>query len=141
MLAAFTIALMATGQAVATQIRCDREEEMVHRGQQYVRAIRRYYRKFGRYPSKIEDLEFANNIRFLRKRYKDPMVANGEWKVLHYGEAKNPPRGLFGQPIGIVGGLGGSTPGTSTVGGTPANGLGGMAPAAGTTGGMSPGGV
>jgi type II secretory pathway pseudopilin PulG len=126
MLAAFTIALMATGQAVATQIRRDREEEMVHRGQQYVRAIRRYYRKFGRYPSKIEDLEFANNIRFLRKRYKDPMVANGEWKVLHYGEAKNPPRGLFGQPIGVGAGLGGSTPGVNTVGGTPAGALGTM---------------
>jgi type II secretory pathway pseudopilin PulG len=126
MLAVFTIALMATGKAVATQIQRDREEEMVHRGQQYVRAIRRYYRKFGRYPSKIEDLESANNIRFLRKRYKDPMVPNGEWKVLHYGEAKNPPRGLFGQPIGVGTGLGGSTPGTNTVGGTPAGALGTM---------------
>jgi type II secretory pathway pseudopilin PulG len=138
MLAAFTIALMATGQAVATQIKRDREEEMVHRGQQYVRAIRRYYRKFGRYPSKIEDLESANNIRFLRRRYKDPMVPNGEWKVLHYGEAKNPPRGLFGQPIGVGTGLGGSTPGVNTVGGTPSNGLGG-APA-GSISGMSSGG-
>ncbi|MFL6301204.1 MAG: hypothetical protein ACJ71N_11430 [Terriglobales bacterium] len=126
MLAAFTIALMATGQAIATQIRHDREDEMVHRGQQYVRAIRRYYRKFGRYPSKIEDLETSNNIRFLRKRYKDPMVPNGEWKVLHYGEAKNPPRGLFGQPIGVGTGIGGSTPGTNTVGGTPAGALGTM---------------
>src|SRR5438270_1377026 len=126
LLAAFTIALMATGQAVATQIRRDREDEMVHRGQQYVRAIRRYYRKFGRYPSKIEDLESANNMRFLRKRYKDPMVANGEWKVLHYGEAKNPPRGLFGQPIGVGAGLGASTPGVNTVGGTPAGALGTM---------------
>src|SRR3954466_5984712 len=141
MLAAFTIALMVASQSVTTQIRRDREQEMVHRGQQYVRAIRRYYRKFGRYPSKIEDLETSNNIRFLRKRYKDPMVPNGEWKVLHYGKAKNPPRGLFGQPIGVGTGIGGSTPGTNTVGGTPANGLGGMAPAAGTTGGMSPGGV
>jgi type II secretory pathway pseudopilin PulG len=131
MLAALTIALMATGQAVATQIKRDREEEMVHRGQQYVKAIRRYYRKFGRYPSKIEDLESANNIRFLRRRYKDPMVPNGEWKVLHYGEAKNPPRGLFGQPIGVGTGLGGSTPGVNTVGGQPAGGLGGS-PAGGT---------
>src|SRR3954471_15887944 len=141
MLAVLTISLLAASQAIATQIKRDREEEMVHRGQQYVRAIRRYYRKFGRYPAKIEDLEVSNNIRFLRRRYKDPMVPNGEWKVLHYGEAKNPPRGLFGQPIGIGGGLGGSTPGTNTVGGTPSNGLGGMAPAAGSTGGMSSGGV
>ncbi len=68
------------------------------------------------------------------------MVPNGEWKVLHYGEAKNPPLGLFGKPIGIGGGLGGTTPGTNTVGGTPSNGLGGMSPA-GSVGGMSPGGV
>src|SRR3954466_6145901 len=141
MLAVLTISLLAASQSIATQIKRDREEEMVHRGQQYVRAIRRYYRKFGRYPAKIEDLEVSNNIRFLRRRYKDPMVPNGEWKVLHYGEAKNPPRGLFGQPIGIGGGLGGTTPGTNTVGGTPSNGLGGMSPAAGSTGGMSPGGV
>jgi hypothetical protein len=116
MLAAFTIALMVASQSVTTQIRRDREQEMVHRGQQYVRAIRRYYRKFGRYPSKIEDLETSNNIRFLRRRYKDPMVPNGEWKVLHYGEAKNPPLGLFGQPIGVGAGIGGSTPGVNTVG-------------------------
>jgi len=140
MLAVLTISLLAASQAIATQIKRDREEEMVHRGQQYVRAIRRYYRKFGRYPAKIEDLEVSNNIRFLRRRYKDPMVPNGEWKVLHYGEAKNPPLGLFGKPIGIGGGLGGTTPGTNTVGGTPSNGLGGMSPA-GSTGGMSPGGV
>lgn len=126
MLAAFTIALMVASQSVTTQIRRDREQEMVHRGQQYVRAIRRYYRKFGRYPSKIEDLETSNNIRFLRRRYKDPMVPNGEWKILHYGEAKNPPLGLFGQPIGVGTGLGGSTPGTNTVGGTPAGTLGTM---------------
>src|ERR1035437_8347443 len=49
----------------------DREQEMIHRGVQYSRAIRNYYKKFGRYPTKIEDLESANNQRFLRKRYKD----------------------------------------------------------------------
>jgi type II secretory pathway pseudopilin PulG len=128
LLAVLTISLLAATQSVVTQIRRDREQEMVHRGQQYVRAIRRYYRKFGRYPAKIEDLESANNIRFLRRRYKDPMTPSGEWKVLHYGEAKNPPLGLFGKPITVATGLGGSTPGTNTVGGTPAGGLGGMSP-------------
>jgi len=139
MLAAFTIALMVASQSVTTQIRRDREQEMVHRGQQYVRAIRRYYRKCGRYPSKIEDLETSNNIRFLRRRYKDPMVPNGEWKVLHYGEAKNPPLGLFGQPLGVGAGIGGSTPGVNTVGGAPGGSLG--TPIAGSATGMSGGGV
>jgi type II secretory pathway pseudopilin PulG len=137
LLAVLTITLLAASQSVVTQIRRDREQEMVHRGQQYVRAIRRYYRKFGRFPAKIEDLETANNIRFLRRRYKDPMTPSGEWKVLHYGEAKNPPLGLFGKPITVATGLGGSTPGTNTVGGTPA---GGLSTPAGGLGGMSPGG-
>jgi type II secretory pathway pseudopilin PulG len=138
LLAVLTISLLAASQSVVTQIRRDREQEMVHRGQQYVRAIRRYYRKFGRYPAKIEDLEVSNNIRFLRRRYKDPMNPSGEWKILHYGEAKNPPLGLFGKPITAGTGLGGTSPGTNTVGGTPAGGLGGMSP--GGLGGMSPGG-
>ena len=69
----------------------DQEEEMRHRGTQYMRAIRAYYKKLGRYPSKIEDLESSNNIRFLRKRYKDPLMPakDGEaqdFKFLHYGD-------------------------------------------------------
>ena len=51
-----------------------REVEAVHRGNQYVRAIRLYYRKFGHYPGSIEQLEKTNNIRFLRQRYVDPMT-------------------------------------------------------------------
>ena len=59
--------------SITFDIKRDREEEMIHRGVQYSRAIRAYYKKFGRYPTKIEDLENTNNLRFLRKRYKDPM--------------------------------------------------------------------
>jgi type II secretory pathway pseudopilin PulG len=139
MLVVLTISLLAASQSAVTEIRRDREEEMVHRGQQYVRAIRRYYRKFGRYPAKIEDLESANNMRFLRRRYKDPMNPQGEWKVLHYGEAKNAPLGLFGKPIGVTTGIGGSTPGVNTVGGAPAGAIGGIP--AGTLGTMSTPGV
>ncbi len=46
---------------------------MIHRGVQYSRAIRTYYKKFGRYPTKLEDLDNTNNMRYLRKHYKDPM--------------------------------------------------------------------
>jgi len=59
--------------SIAFDIKRDREEELIHRGVQYSRAIRAYYKKFGRYPTKIEDLENTSNLRFLRKRYKDPM--------------------------------------------------------------------
>src|ERR1700681_931445 len=73
--------------SITFNIKRDREEEMIHRGVQYSRAIRAYYKKFGRYPTNIEDLESANNLRFLRKRYKDPITGQ-DFKLLHYGEAK-----------------------------------------------------
>ena len=73
--------------SVTFDIKRDREEEMIHRGVQYSRAIRAYYKKFGRYPAKLEDLENTNQLRFLRKRYKDPLTGK-DFKLLHYGEAK-----------------------------------------------------
>jgi type II secretory pathway pseudopilin PulG len=69
------------------QIEHDREEELIHRGVQYSRAIRAYYKKFGRYPTRLEDLENTNNLRFLRKRYKDP-ITRQDFKLLHFGEVK-----------------------------------------------------
>jgi len=63
----------------------DREEELVHRGVEYERAVRKYYRKFGAYPPSLEMLESGNHMRFLRKRYKDPI--NGQdFKTLSYAD-------------------------------------------------------
>lgn len=59
----------------------DREEELVHRGVEYERAVRKYYRKFGSYPANLELLESANHMRFLRRRYKDPITGK-DFKVL-----------------------------------------------------------
>jgi type II secretory pathway pseudopilin PulG len=73
--------------AIKFEITRDREEEMIHRGVQYSRAIRTYYKKFGRYPARLEDLDNTNNLRFLRKHYKDP-VTGKDFKLLHYGEVK-----------------------------------------------------
>src|ERR1700726_1755970 len=93
--------------SITFNIKRDREEEMIHRGVQYSRAIRAYYKKFGRYPTKIEDLESANNLRFLRKRYKDP-VTGQDFKLLHFGEVK----------LTLSGGIGGgSIPGATPVSG------------------------
>ena len=78
--------------SIAFDIKRDREEEMIHRGVQYSRAIRAYYKKFGRYPMKLEDLENTNNLRFLRKRYKDPLNCKkskcADFKLLHFGEVQ-----------------------------------------------------
>ena len=85
--ALLAIAAGALAPTIAFQVRRDREEEMIHRGVQYSRAIRRYVKKTGRYPSRLEELENTNNIRFLRKRYKDPLT-NKDFKVLHVGEVQ-----------------------------------------------------
>jgi type II secretory pathway pseudopilin PulG len=98
-----TMALMAIFAGVIVSsitfdIKRDREEEMIHRGVQYSRAIRAYYKKFSRYPAKIEDLENTNQMRFLRKRYKDPLTGK-DFKLLHYGEAKMSMNALGGAGI------------------------------------------
>src|SRR5579864_122657 len=92
--------------SIKFDIKRDREAEMIHRGVQYSRAIRAYYKKFGRYPATIENLENTNQMRFLRKRYKDPLT--GEvLELLHFGEAK----------MGLVGRVGGGIiAGASTIG-------------------------
>lgn len=71
--ALIAIAALAVLPALEQQIQRDREDELRNRGTQYMRAIQRYYRFFGRYPTRVEDLESSNNKRFIRKRYKDPM--------------------------------------------------------------------
>ena len=71
--ALLSIGFMAAVRKLDFQMKRDREEEMIHRGVQYSRAIKHFYKKFGRYPTRVEDLESTNNLRFLRKRYKDPM--------------------------------------------------------------------
>ncbi len=87
MTVALVIAAAAVLPAISFEIRRDREEELIHRGVQYSRAIRTYYKKFGRYPTRIEELESTNNLRFLRKRYKDPITGQ-DFKLLHFGEVK-----------------------------------------------------
>ena len=89
--AVLAISLATILPSIKQEIIRDQEEEMIHRGAQYTRAIRLYYKKNGRYPAKVEDLESANNIRYLRKRYKDPTVkgeepGGGEFKILRLGD-------------------------------------------------------
>jgi type II secretory pathway pseudopilin PulG len=82
------IALAAAAPKIATEIQRDREAELYHRGLQYTRAIRLYYKQFGKYPSNISQLEKTNGIRFLRKQYRDPITRGGQWRIIHLGEAR-----------------------------------------------------
>ncbi len=97
------IALTAAAPRLAQQIQRDREIEMIHRGEQYARGIQRYYKKFNRYPGRIEDLENTNTIKFIRKRYKDP-ITGGPWRLVRFGEIQLlSPAGGIGTPAAGVG--------------------------------------
>jgi type II secretory pathway pseudopilin PulG len=82
MVAVMSIVAATAASTIAFTIRRDREEEMIHRGAEYSRAIRRFTKKMGRYPLSISDLENTNGLRFLRKRYKDPITGK-DFKLLH----------------------------------------------------------
>jgi type II secretory pathway pseudopilin PulG len=107
-----TLALMAGAPSIARQIKRDRELEAIHRGQQYSRAIRHFYKKFGRYPLRLKELEDTNHLRFLRREYKDPLTADGKWRLLHAGEVQYTPTGLFGHSLAAT------TPGINGANGT-----------------------
>jgi hypothetical protein len=84
------IATMAVAPNILNQSRRERETEMVWRGRQYVRAIKMYYRKSGKFPTSMEDLTKPKigNIRFMRQAYKDPMNGkDGEWRLIYVGPA------------------------------------------------------
>jgi hypothetical protein len=99
----------------------EKEKEMIWRGNQYVRAIKLYYRKTVRYPQSLEDLTKPKlgQLRFLRKAYADPMNPDGSWRLIYVGPAgqligslkpaaQNPlfPGGQSGQNSGLGQSLG-----------------------------------
>lgn len=111
------VALLAIGslawiQKVEFEIKRDREEELIHRGVQYSRALRHYVKKFGHYPARIEDLESTNNVHYLRKRYKDPITGK-DFKFLRMNDIQtsfNP---------GAASGIAPGNPGSPIQGGAP----------------------
>lgn len=122
LIVAIFLILLALGVAaprVAHELRREREVETVHRGDQYVRAIQLYYRKTGQYPGSIDQLEKTNNVRFLRKKYLDPMTGKDDWRIIHVGEQKTTVKGFFGKPLGGI-----ASPGLGSVAGMASTGSG-----------------
>ncbi|MBC7928803.1 MAG: hypothetical protein H7039_24430, partial [Bryobacteraceae bacterium] len=64
-----------------------KEELLVDHAAQYNRAIQLYVAKFQRYPQNLDDLEKTNNIRFLRRRFKDPFTGKDDWRQIHVDDA------------------------------------------------------
>jgi hypothetical protein len=84
------LATMVAAPSVRTERKREQEEEMIWRGKQYVRAIKLYYRKNGRFPTSLDDLTKpkTGSLRFLRQAYKDPMnKADGSWRLIYVGPA------------------------------------------------------
>jgi type II secretory pathway pseudopilin PulG len=84
------LAIMSIMLSVAMPVwhqtaRREKEEELIFRGTQYARAVGLYQRKFaGGYPPSVD---FLVQQKFLRKKYKDPMVPGGEFQVIPAGAA------------------------------------------------------
>lgn len=87
------IAAAAIAPSIAFQIKRDREEEFIHRGVQYSRAIRLYAKKNGRFPLHIEELSDANGQKFIRKLYKDPITGR-DFKLLHTADIMSATAGV-----------------------------------------------
>ena len=78
----------AIAPAIAFEIKRDHEEELIHRGAAYSRAIRRYAKSNGRFPLDLEDLNGKNGIRYIRKLYKDPMTGQ-DFRLLYTRDILN----------------------------------------------------
>jgi hypothetical protein len=70
---------------VAFEAQRDKEELLQNRGHEYIRAITLFVHKFNRFPATMDELENTNNLRFLRRRYVDPMTGKADWRLLHAG--------------------------------------------------------
>jgi type II secretory pathway pseudopilin PulG len=118
MMALMVVAATVAAPRYVQQIKRDREEEMIHRGVQYARAIKKFYKKNGRYPASLDDLD-KGQIKFLRQRYKDPLAKDGKWKLLNYGDIQMLLNTAApGTPAASMGTLGGAA-GAGGVGSSP----------------------
>jgi type II secretory pathway pseudopilin PulG len=109
--AVFTSVLLVTLTATVINwqkaIQREREEELIFRGRQFMRAIELWHRKFpGTFPTPIDALLNTNNTRFLRKKWKDPITNAFDWRIIKMG------------PDGTIQGLS-LSPGASPLGPSP----------------------
>jgi len=123
------IVLSVAAAKVAFSLRREREQESARRAKQYVRAIQVYYKKFGRYPGSIEQLENSNGVRYLRKQYVDPLTGKANYRLIAVGQNKTTVTGFFGEPL-----TGLATGGLGAAAGMQSNGIGDAAQSSGAPG-------
>ncbi len=79
MMIMLTVAMPVWHQAMQRE----KEEELIFRGTQYARAVGLFQRRFANaYPPSVDILV---QQKFLRKKYKDPMVPDGEFQLIPAG--------------------------------------------------------
>jgi type II secretory pathway pseudopilin PulG len=84
--------LMATAMPVWRQaVKREKEEELIFRGRQYARAIGLFQRKYAN--ASPPSVDALIQQRFLRRKYRDPMVPDGEFQVLYQASARVPGAG------------------------------------------------
>ena len=97
-----SILIAAVLPLASAQAQREREAELIFRGLQYAEGIRVFRRRFGRYPTTLQELA-ETKPRSVRRLWKDPMTKDGEWGIIS----------LQGTPIAGAGGAA-PTPGPFT---------------------------
>ncbi len=84
MAAVVAISLYSEIPRVAFQSQRHKEQLLMERGQQYIRAIQ-VFRQANRaqWPRNLDDLENFQNRHYLRHKYIDPMTGKSEWRLVH----------------------------------------------------------
>src|SRR5262245_23925045 len=84
-LTVMAIFLTVVAQQWSTLERREKEKELVFRGNQYIKAIKKYQQEHGgAYPTRLESLMELGprRLRYIRKLYRDPMAPDGKWGIL-----------------------------------------------------------
>jgi type II secretory pathway pseudopilin PulG len=81
------IGLMLAGETWSTSMQRGREAQLLYVGNQYRKAIERYYRGGpAQYPRSLADLlkdaRQAGTARYLRRLYPDPMTGSERWGLV-----------------------------------------------------------
>jgi hypothetical protein len=75
----------AAAPSILNQGRREREQQLIWRGNQYVRGIRLFFQKNGRFPQNKEELlKGTLDVHFVRKAYTDPVnPAGDDWRMIY----------------------------------------------------------
>jgi len=89
------LTLSAVGVVWSTEVRRDKEAQLLWVGDQYRQAITRYRAGTGRFPLALDDLlddkMAAKPRHFIRQVYADPMTGQADWQLI-----EGPDGGILG---------------------------------------------